>query len=176
MQALNALKYCQATPIQMQAIPEILKGRDVLGIAQTGTGKTAAFSLPILELLTQSEIKNPLPKALILTPTRELALQVFKNLKLLGKFLPMKIGCMFGGVKEGPQIQEVKEGVHILVATPGRLLDLYRRKLFSLKGVQFCVLDEADRMLDMGFLPNVRFIVKELPKDRQTLLFLHESC
>ena len=171
MQALDALKYKETTPIQSQAIPAILKGRDFLGIAQTGTGKTAAFALPILELLSRFESKKQLPQALIVTPTRELALQIFNNLKAFGKFLPLKLGCLFGGVKERPQIQEVKEGVHILVATPGRLLDLYRRKLFSLKGVQFCVLDEADRMLDMGFLPDIRFIIKELPKDRQTLLF-----
>jgi len=171
MQALEALNYKETTPIQSQAIPAILEGRDFLGIAQTGTGKTAAFALPILELLSRSEPQKQLPQALIVTPTRELALQIFNNLKAFGKFLPFKLGCMFGGVKERPQIQEVKEGVHILVATPGRLLDLYRRKLFSLKGVQFCVLDEADRMLDMGFLPDIRFIIKELPKDRQTLLF-----
>ena len=171
MQALDALNYKEATPIQSQTIPAILKRRDVLGIAQTGTGKTAAFALPILELLSRSESQKQLPQALIVTPTRELALQIFNNLKAFGKFLPLKLGCMFGGVKERPQIQEVKEGVHVLVATPGRLLDLYRRKLFSLKGVQFCVLDEADRMLDMGFLPDIRFIIKELPKDRQTLLF-----
>ncbi len=171
MQALEALKYKETTPIQSQAIPAILKGRDFLGIAQTGTGKTAAFALPILELLSRSEPKKQLPQALIVTPTRELTLQIFNNLKAFGQFLPLKFGCMFGGVKECSQIQEVKEGVHILVATPGRLLDLYRRRLFSLKGVQFCVLDEADRMLDMGFLPDIRFIIKELPKDRQTLLF-----
>ena len=171
MQALEALKYKETTPIQSQAIPAILKGRDFLGIAQTGTGKTAAFALPILELLSQAEIKKNLPQALILTPTRELALQILNNLKAFGKFLPLKFGCLLGGVKERPQIQELKEGVHVLVATPGRLLDLYRRKLFSLKGIRFCVLDEADRMLDMGFLPNIRFIINELPKDRQTLLF-----
>lgn len=171
MQALEVLNYKETTPIQAQAIPAILEGHDFLGIAQTGTGKTAAFALPILELLSRSETQKQLPQALIVSPTRELALQIFNNLKAFGKFLPLKLGCMFGGVKERPQIQEVKEGVHILVATPGRLLDLYRRKLFSLKGVQFCVLDEADRMLDMGFLPNIRFIIKELPKDRQTLLF-----
>lgn len=171
MQALEALNYKEATPIQTQAIPAILAGRDCLGIAQTGTGKTAAFALPILELLSQFDSNKPLPKALILTPTRELAVQILTNLKAFGKFLPLKFGCMFGGVKERPQIQEVKSGVHILVATPGRLLDLYRRKLFSLKGIQFCVLDEADRMLDMGFLPSIRTIIKELPKDRQTLLF-----
>lgn len=171
MQALETLKYKETTPIQGQAIPAILKGRDFLGIAQTGTGKTAAFALPILELISRSKTQKQLPQALIVTPTRELALQIFNNLKTFEKFLPLKFGCMFGGVKERPQIREVKEGVHVLVATPGRLLDLYRKKLFSLKGIQFCVLDEADRMLDMGFLPDIRFIIKELPKDHQTLLF-----
>ena len=173
LRALSEKGYKNPTDIQERAIPHILSGKDLLGIAQTGTGKTAAFALPILQCLSEepSSKQITLPRALILTPTRELTLQTLANLKHYGKYLPLKFGAVFGGVNEKPQIRELKEGVDILVATPGRLLDLYHRKLFSLKGVRFCVLDEADRMLDMGFLPDVRKIMKELTTKRQTLLF-----
>lgn len=173
LRALSEKGYESTTDIQERAIPYILSGKDLLGIAQTGTGKTAAFALPILQILSEepSSKQVVLPRALILTPTRELALQTLANLKHYGKYLPLKFGAVFGGVNENPQIRELKAGLDVLVATPGRLLDLYHRKVFSLKGVHFCVLDEADRMLDMGFLPDVRKIMKELPEKRQTLLF-----
>ncbi len=173
LKSLADLKYGEPTPIQAQAIPFILQGKDFLGIAQTGTGKTAAFSLPILHLLNEeaSSKQTILPRALILTPTRELAAQILTNLKRYGEHLPLRFAAIFGGVNEKPQIRDLKKGVDILVATPGRLMDLYHRKIFSLKGVHFCVLDEADRMLDMGFLPDVRKIMKVLSEDCQTLLF-----
>ena len=173
LRALSDKGYQTPTDIQERAIPHVLAGKDLLGIAQTGTGKTAAFALPILQHLSEepSSKQVVLPRALILTPTRELALQTLANLKHYGKYLSLKFGAIFGGVNEKPQIRELKAGLDILVATPGRLLDLYHRKLFSLNGVRFCVLDEADRMLDMGFLPDVRKIMKELCVKRQTLLF-----
>lgn len=173
LRALSENGYKNPTDIQERAIPHILSGKDLLGIAQTGTGKTAAFALPILQCLSEepSSKQITLPRALILIPTRELTLQTLANLKHYGKYLPLKFGAVFGGVNEKPQIRELKEGLDVLVATPGRLLDLYHRKLFSLKGVRFCVLDEADRMLDMGFLPDIRKIMKELTTKRQTLLF-----
>ena len=150
LRALAEKGYEHPTDIQEQAMPHILSGKDLLGIAQTGTGKTAAFALPILQHLSEepSSRQTLLPRALILTPTRELALQTLANLKHYGKYLPLKFGAVFGGVNEKPQIRELKEGLDVLVATPGRLLDLYHRKLFSLKGIRFCVLDEADRMFD----------------------------
>lgn len=173
LRALSEKKYTHPTDIQERAIPHILAGKDLMGIAQTGTGKTAAFALPLLQLLNEepSSQQSTLPRALILTPTRELALQILANLKHYGKYLSLKFGAIFGGVHEKPQIRELKGGLDILVATPGRLLDLYHRKLFTLKGVRYCVLDEADRMLDMGFLPDVRKIMKELNTHHQTLLF-----
>ena len=173
IRALSEKNYTEPTPIQAAAIPKILEGKDFLGIAQTGTGKTAAFALPILQRLNEeaSSKQIQLPRALILTPTRELAIQTLANLKHYGKHLSLKFGAIFGGVNEKPQIRELRNGLDVLVATPGRLLDLYYRKLFSLKGVQYCVLDEADRMLDMGFLPDVKKIMQALSLQRQTLLF-----
>ncbi len=173
LKALSEQGYKEPTPIQEQAIPCILKGNDFLGIAQTGTGKTAAFALPIMQHLLEepSSTQIMLPRALILSPTRELAAQTLANLKHYGRYLSLKFCAIFGGVNERPQIRELRTGVDILVATPGRLLDLYHRKIFSLKGVHFCVLDEADRMLDMGFLPDMRKIMKELSAQRQTMLF-----
>lgn len=170
---LARLEYKEPTPIQEQSIPHILAGKDFLGIAQTGTGKTAAFSLPILQKLQEEPGKwnNVLPKALILVPTRELAIQTLANLKQYGKHTALKFLAIFGGVNENPQLRELKKGVDILIATPGRLMDFYFRKQISLKGVRFCVLDEVDRMLDMGFEPNVRKIMGALPKSYQTLLF-----
>lgn len=173
LKALSEQDYYTPTPIQEKAIPCILNGNDFLGIAQTGTGKTAAFALPIMQQLLQepSSYQTVLPRALILTPTRELAAQILANLKHYGRYLTLKFCAIFGGVNEKPQIRELRNGVDILVATPGRLLDLYHRKIFSLKSVRFCVLDEADRMLDMGFLPDMRKIMKELSMQRQTMLF-----
>ena len=173
LRTLSEKGYKHPTDIQERAIPYILSGKDLLGIAQTGTGKTAAFALPILQKLSEesSSKQITLPRVLILTPTRELALQTLTNLKDYGKHLSLKSGAIFGGVNEKPQIRELKDGLDILVATPGRLLDFYHRKLFPLKGVRFCILDEADRMLDMGFLPDVRKIMSELCDQRQTLLF-----
>ncbi len=171
LKALSAANYSTPTPIQEQAIPLILSGKDFLGIAQTGTGKTAAFALPLLQKLNEQGVNGNAPKAIILTPTRELAGQIYKNLNLYGKYVEVKCGAIFGGVNERPQIQMLKKGVDILVATPGRFLDLFRQKCFSLKSVRYCVLDEADRMLDMGFLPDIERIVNQMPKERQTLLF-----
>lgn len=173
LKALSEQGYAEPTPIQAQAIPCILKGNDFLGIAQTGTGKTAAFALPIMQQLMAeaASLQVNLPRALILSPTRELAAQTLANLKHYGRYTSLKFCAIFGGVNEKPQIRELRNGIDILVATPGRLLDLYHRKIFSLKGVRYCVLDEADRMLDMGFLPDIRKIMKELSTQRQTMLF-----
>lgn len=173
LQALAQQHYVEPTPIQAQAIPWILAGRDVMGIAQTGTGKTAAFTLPILQgLYTKSSVQSFCqPQALILTPTRELAAQTLKNFRRYGSELPLSYGAIFGGVNEGPQIRMLQEGVDVLVATTGRFLDLYRRNYFKLDGIRYLVLDEADRMLDMGFLPEVRRILQALPERHQTLLF-----
>jgi len=173
LKALKNLKYSEPTPIQTAAIPVILQKKDFLGIAQTGTGKTAAFSLPILHLLSEEPSSKQclLPRALILVPTRELASQTLTNLKHYANKSSLRISAIYGGVNERPQIHDLKKGVDVLVATPGRLMDLYFRKTFSLKGVHFCVLDEADRMLDMGFLPDIRKIMKALSEDCQMMLF-----
>ncbi|MDR0756012.1 MAG: DEAD/DEAH box helicase [Puniceicoccales bacterium] len=173
LKALSEQSYKTPTPIQQQAIPHILTGNDFLGIAQTGTGKTAAFVLPLLHRLSEDRTSKNwhLPRSIILTPTRELAAQIHKKLKDYGKYLKLTYGVIFGGVNEKPQIHMLHKGVDVLVATPGRFLDLLQQKCFSLKYVQCCVLDEADRMLDMGFLPDIERIVKQLPQCRQTLLF-----
>ncbi len=171
---LDALKqegYEKPTPIQQQAIPEILKGRDLLGTAQTGTGKTAAFAIPILQNLTEKNIRNNQIKALILTPTRELAIQIEESFNAYGRNLKLRNLVVFGGVKQGAQEQSLKRGVDILVATPGRLLDFISQGIISLKQLEIFVLDEADRMLDMGFVHDVKKIVKMLPEKRQTLFF-----
>lgn len=162
--------YLQPTPIQQQAIPEILAGRDVVGIAQTGTGKTAAFVLPILNTLSRGR-SNKRPRALVLAPTRELALQVEESVRTYGKGLSLRLTAIYGGVSEKGQIQAVRQGVDIIVATPGRLEDLLRRNLVDIGGIELLVLDEADRMLDIGFLPAIRRIVQKLPTRRQSLLF-----
>ncbi|WP_114393886.1 DEAD/DEAH box helicase [Oleisolibacter albus] len=170
---LDAAGYVRPTPIQAAALPAALDGRDVLGLAQTGTGKTAAFALPVLKQLSAREerARPGLPRALIVLPTRELALQVAEVLGTLGSKLPLTVAVVHGGVSLNPQIRSLKAGVDILVATPGRLLDLMQQKVCSLKAVELFVLDEADRMLDMGFLPDVRKVVAQLPKPRQTLFF-----
>jgi len=171
--ALSEKGYEQPTPIQAQAIPVILRGDDVLGSAQTGTGKTAAFSLPILHHLSHERGKcsNGRFRALILTPTRELAVQVGKSFEEYGTHLQTKVALVYGGVSAFQQIRKLKRGVDILVATPGRLLDLYQGGHLSFEEVRYFVLDEADRMLDMGFIHDIRKIVKKIPETRQTLFF-----
>lgn len=176
MRAIAETGYTTPTPIQAAAIPAVMSGQDLKACAQTGTGKTAAFSLPLLQRLlphansSTSPAKHPV-RALILTPTRELAIQVYDNLKTYGKYLPYRITCVYGGTDIKPQIAELKLGVEFLVATPGRFLDLVEQKAVNLQAVQAIVLDEADRMLDMGFIPDVQRILNLLPKTRQGLLF-----
>src|SRR5690606_10970985 len=163
--------YTRPTPIQAATIPVALAGRDVIGCAQTGTGKTAAFCLPALARAYQASGTEASLHTLILTPTRELAAQINESLATYGKRLDLWHAVIFGGVNDKPQIAELKRGVDILVATPGRLLDLMQRKLVSLDQVQLFVLDEADRMLDMGFIHDVKKITQALPAKRQTLFF-----
>lgn len=165
--------YTQPTPIQMKVIPHLLEGRDLLGIAQTGTGKTAAFSLPLLQILAQTP-KRRIPKqvrVLVLAPTRELAIQVHESFQTYGESLKIKLALAFGGVSQNPQVNSLSGGADVLVATPGRLLDLLTQGHVSLAGVESFVLDEADRMLDMGFINDVRKILALLPKKRHNLLF-----
>jgi ATP-dependent RNA helicase RhlE len=171
--ALKAENYLKPTPIQAQALPLLAEGRDLLGIAQTGTGKTAAFALPILHRLsTQRLQRSPgRPHALILAPTRELALQIDERFRAYGRKLHLRSAVIFGGVGQGQQVKALQQGVDILIATPGRLLDLYAQRHVSFDKVSIFVLDEADRMLDMGFIRDVRKIVAACGKERQTLLF-----
>ena len=171
--ALQAEAYLNPTPIQAQAIPPLLEGRDLLGIAQTGTGKTAAFALPLLQRLAdqREERRHRAPRALILAPTRELAIQIGDALGTYGRHLGLRKAVIFGGVGQQPQVRALGRGLDIVVATPGRLLDLMRQGHVKLHQVSTLVLDEADRMLDMGFIRDVRRIVAALPKQRQTLLF-----
>ncbi len=176
LRALTDEGYTKPTPIQAQAIPLVIGGQDLMGGAQTGTGKTAAFVLPILQRILPFASSSPSPakhpvRALILAPTRELAMQVFESVKTYSKHTPLRAMCAFGGVDIKPQIAELKRGVEILVATPGRLLDHVENKSVSFASVQFLVLDEADRMLDMGFVPDVTRILNMLPVQRQSLLF-----
>ncbi len=176
LRALTDMGYSKPTPIQAQAIPLVISGKDIMGGAQTGTGKTAAFTLPILQRILPFASSSPSPakhpvRALILAPTRELALQVFESVKAYSKHTPLRAMCAFGGVDIKPQIAELKKGVEILVATPGRLLDHVENKSVSFSSVQALVLDEADRMLDMGFIPDVTRILNMLPQQRQSLLF-----
>ena len=173
LQAVDDAGYTEPTPIQVAAIPHILAGHDVIGIAQTGTGKTAAFVLPILTKLAAS-IQNGQrrgPRALVVAPTRELVVQIEENVRAYAKHLPLRMATVFGGVSERPQIAALRSGVDLVVATPGRLIDLMEQRAANLSQVEFLVLDEADRMLDMGFLPPIRRIVKALPQKRQTLMF-----
>ncbi|MBC7616655.1 MAG: DEAD/DEAH box helicase [Pedobacter sp.] len=174
LKALETEGYTQPTPIQEQSIPSILQKRDLLGCAQTGTGKTAAFAIPMLQLLNQPHLntKGPKPiKALILTPTRELAIQIEESFKAYGRNLPLKHLVIFGGVGQKSQTDALHRGVDILVATPGRLLDLMNQGFVNLRDVEIFVLDEADRMLDMGFIHDVKKIIAKLPAKRQTLFF-----
>jgi ATP-dependent RNA helicase RhlE len=172
--ALEQKGYVQPTPIQEQAIPAILEGKDIFGCAQTGTGKTAAFALPALQLLSQkttsSESKRPI-RALILAPTRELALQISENFSEYGKNTSLRHTIVFGGVSQYAQTTALRKGVDILIATPGRLLDLMQQGHIALGSVEFLVLDEADRMLDMGFINDVKRIISKIPVNRQTLFF-----
>ena len=173
LKAISEQGYHKPTPVQEKAIPMILQGRDLLAGAQTGTGKTAGFALPLLQLLhAQSLPKKPHPiRALILTPTRELAMQVYESFRTYGKHIPLFSEVVFGGVSINTQITRLKQGPDILVATPGRLLDLMYQKKINLSQVQFFVLDEADRMLDMGFIQDIKKVITALPKQRQNLLF-----
>jgi len=170
LQALETQGYTTPTPIQAQAIPIVLQGQDLIGCAQTGTGKTAAFSLPILQLLSQQPKTNHI-KCLILTPTRELAIQIADSFSDYGKNLSLRTSVIFGGVPQGNQVRQLRAGVDILIATPGRLLDLMQQKIVSLQHISIFVLDEADRMLDMGFIHDVKRVAAVLPSKRQTLLF-----
>ncbi len=176
LKAIAEEGYTEATPIQAQAIPVVLQGGDVMGAAQTGTGKTAGFTLPILQLLSPNQNASPSParhpvRALILLPTRELALQVAESVATYGRHMQIRSTCVFGGVDIGPQLKIVRAGVEILIATPGRLLDHIEHKSVNLGQVQILVLDEADRMLDMGFMPDIKRIIALLPQKRQNLLF-----
>lgn len=172
LKAISKKGYTTPSPIQQKAIPPILEGKDVLASAQTGTGKTAGFTLPILQLLSQGQHLRHRPvRALILTPTRELAAQVYANIKEYSEFLDLRSTVIFGGVNQNPQVSQLRQGVDILVATPGRLIDLQNQGLISLSKVEILVLDEADRMLDMGFLRDIERILKVLPSKRQNLMF-----
>jgi len=173
LQAVKEAGYTEPTPIQVAAIPPILAGHDLIGIAQTGTGKTAAFTLPMLTKLATvvGDGRQRGTLALVLAPTRELVLQIEENVKAYGKHLPLRVATVFGGVGEHPQINALRAGTHLIIACPGRLMDLMQRRYADFSHLQYLVLDEADRMLDMGFLPSIRQIVRSVPQKRQTLLF-----
>jgi len=173
LRALDGIGYRQPTPIQAQAIPHLLAGKDLLGIAQTGTGKTAAFALPLLQRLSDERGRPRAnhPRALVLAPTRELALQIAEEMDGFGRHLPLTHAVIFGGVGQQPQIDRLRRGIDVLVATPGRLLDLIGQGHASLSAVEVLVLDEADRLLDMGFIRDVQRIVRQTPRKRQSLLF-----
>jgi len=174
LQALSKEKYTTPTPIQSQSIPILLEGNDLIGIAQTGTGKTASFVLPILQRMSVEKkvsSQKGTPIALVLAPTRELAVQIGQGFSKYGQFLKFRHTVIFGGVSQEPQVRALSKGVDIIVATPGRLLDLINQGYINLRNVQFFTLDEADRMLDMGFIRDVEKIVSDLPKRRQSLFF-----
>jgi len=176
LQAVRELGYEAPTPIQAQAIPIILNGKDMLGCAQTGTGKTAAFALPILQRLVRINNDDNMKtkrkiRVLVVAPTRELAIQIKDSFNIYGKYTGLRNTVVYGGVGQNPQVKKLQQGVDILVATPGRLLDLIRQGHINLGYVKFVVLDEADRMMDMGFIKDIRTIINYIPKNRQTLLF-----
>jgi len=179
LKALEQEGYTEPTPIQAQAIPSMLQQRDILGCAQTGTGKTAAFALPLLQLMHESRNRTPTGskparitiKTLVLTPTRELAIQVHDSFRNYGRHLSLKSAVVFGGVNQSSQVNSLRQGIDILVATPGRLLDLMQQGFVRLQDIQYFVLDEADRMLDMGFIHDVKRIIAQLPDQKQTCLF-----
>jgi ATP-dependent RNA helicase RhlE len=172
LQAVTEAGYTEPTPIQTAAIPPIIAGQDLIGIAQTGTGKTAAFTLPILtRLASQPSGQRRGTKVLVIAPTRELVVQIEENIRAYAKHLPLTVATVFGGVGEHPQIRALRSGADVIVACPGRLLDLMGQRCADFTQLKYLVLDEADRMLDMGFLPDIRKIVHSLPKQRQTLMF-----
>lgn len=173
LRAVEEAGYEQPKEIQENSIPVVLKGKDILGCAQTGTGKTAAFAIPILQNIVRDKEKNDERniKALIVAPTRELAIQIEENFAMYSKYLDIKDTVIFGGVNQSSQVRKIKAGVDVLIATPGRLLDLSNQKHVDLKNVKYFVLDEADRMLDMGMIHDVKKIISRLPKERQNLLF-----
>ena len=173
LKALKDENYKEASKIQEEAIPSILLGKDILGCAQTGTGKTAAFAIPTLQILYNSNktVKKNKIQSLILTPTRELAIQIYESVQAYGKNLNLKPAVIFGGVPQKPQEEMIRKGVDILIATPGRLNDLVNQKIIDLSAIEIFILDEADRMLDMGFINDVKKVIKYIPKERQTLFF-----
>src|SRR3954454_16738214 len=171
LRAVNDSGYNEPTPIQRAAIPSVLMGKDLIGIAQTGTGKTAGFVLPMIDILHHGRSRARMPRSLILEPTRELAMQVAENFEKYGKYHPLSMALLMGGVQMGDQVKALAKGVDVLIATPGRLMDLFGRGKILLNDCKLLVIDEADRMLDMGFIPDIEEICSKLPKDRQTLLF-----
>jgi superfamily II DNA/RNA helicase len=171
LRAVEESGYTIPTPIQTQAIPPVLMGRDIIGIAQTGTGKTAGFVLPMIDILAQGRSRARMPRSLILEPTRELAMQVSENFEKYGKYHKLNMALLIGGTNMADQIKKLEKGVDVLIATPGRLMDLYGRGKIMLNGCGLLVIDEADRMLDMGFIPDIEEICSKLPSQRQTLLF-----
>ena len=171
LEAVAARGYTEATPIQSEAIPQILMMRDIIGLAQTGTGKTASFTLPMIEILSGGRARSRMPRSLILTPTRELAAQVAENFDIYGKNHKLTKVLLVGGESMGEQIKQLEKGVDVLIATPGRLLDLFERGQILMTDIKILVIDEADRMLDMGFIPDIEKIISRLPITRQTLLF-----
>ncbi|QIG81110.1 DEAD/DEAH box helicase [Stakelama tenebrarum] len=171
LRAVNESGYTEPTPIQASAIPSVLMMRDLIGVAQTGTGKTASFVLPMIDILAQGRSRARMPRSLILAPTRELAAQVAENFEKYGKYHKLSLALLIGGVSMGDQVKALEKGVDVLIATPGRLLDLFGRGNILLTGCELLVIDEADRMLDMGFIPDIEEICTKLPKTRQTLLF-----
>src|SRR6478752_6259719 len=171
LRAVNDSGYSDPTPIQRQAIPSVLMNRDILGVAQTGTGKTASFVLPMIDILAQGRARARMPRSLILEPTRELAAQVAENFEKYGKHHKLSMALLIGGVQMGDQVKALEKGVDVLIATPGRLMDLFGRGKIMLNGCSTMVIDEADRMLDMAIIPDIEEICTKLPKSRQTLLF-----
>ena len=171
LKAIREKGYTDATPIQAQAIPQILMTKDIIGLAQTGTGKTASFTLPMIEILATGRARMRMPRSLVLAPTRELAAQVAENFEMYGKYHNLSMALLVGGTSMGDQIKKLEKGVDVLIATPGRLLDLFDRGQILLSDIKVLVIDEADRMLDMGFIPDIESIMKKLPPLRQTLLF-----